>query len=125
MRPKHLYLFAILGLATFAAAAEGVTGRWKGDVQSPNGPVAQVFEFSTDGDKLNGTFSNRFVSPKAIENGTIKGNELSFSVRLSSMILGYKGILNGDEITLTTSALEGRPPGGPEETTFKLTRSTE
>lgn len=112
-------------LLAVPAAAQSVAGRWKATVDTPNfGPVPTFFEFKTEGGgKISGTFSNSFITtPIPISDGTIKGNVVSFTLKLQTVTLGYKGPLKGDTLTLTTSVVEGTPPGPAATLTFTATR---
>jgi hypothetical protein len=112
-------------LLAIPAAAQGVAGKWKATVETPNfGPVPTFFEFKVEGaGKISGTFSNSFIpTPIPISDGTIQGNVVSFTLKLQTVTLGYKGPLKGDTLTLTTSVIEGTPPGPAAVLTFVATR---
>jgi hypothetical protein len=112
-------------LLAIPAAAQGVAGKWKATVETPNfGPVPTFFEFKNEGGgKISGTFSNSFIpTPIPISDGTIKGNVVSFTLKLQTVTLGYKGPLKADTLTLTISVVEGTPPGPDALLTFTATR---
>jgi hypothetical protein len=123
---SRLWLVGLLMLLAIPAGAQGVAGKWKTAVDTPNfDPVPTFFEFKVEGGgKFSGTFSNSFIpTPIPISDGMIKGNVVSFSLKLQTVTLGYKGPLKGDTLTLTISVLEGTPPGPADTLTFTATRA--
>ena len=116
-------IVAILTLLTVPVAAQSVAGKWKADIDTPGfGVVPTAFEFKITGNTLTGTFSNSFIPmPIPISDGTVKGNLVSFKLKLETVTLAYKGPLKGDRLTLTTTVVEGTLPG-PAELTFTATR---
>lgn len=57
----------------------------------------------------------------------IRRNDLSFKMSIDAgpggtMQVSFKGTVDGDELTLT-STMEGAPGGGPAEQTFVATRA--
>jgi hypothetical protein len=113
----------VLGLLTAVSAyAADVTGKWKAELQTPDGQaLTNEFTFEANGDKLTGTIvSSRSPEPKAIENGTIKGDAITFEVTRdfggNPVKLSYSGTVKGDEIPMKVSVA-----GGDQTFEFELT----
>jgi len=93
-------------LAVTAAAADkpsGLTGTWKSSFTNQNGQVREsTFKLKTEGEKVTGTVSGR-NNDTAIEEGKIKGDEVTFQVTRefngNKMVIKYNGKLSGDTIT--------------------------
>ena len=110
MTRRRLCVVAILTLLGVPAAAQGLSGTWKGTTDTPNfGPVTTVFVFRVDGDRLSGTFSNNLIPTTPIHDGVVKGAEVSFKVKLQLRAFGYAGRLKGNELTLTGRVVQGPP----------------
>ena len=102
------------GLAAFACAlamtatafAADVNGKWKGEFQSPDGQsITNEFTFEVKGETLTGTVvSSRSPQPAPLEEGTLKGDAIAFTVTRNfdgnAIKLRYAGTVKGDEIPL-------------------------
>ena len=103
--------FLVLLTATLMFAAD-VTGAWNGEVKGPNGDGFQLtFHFKQDGAKLTGTIS----SPGGdidISDGKIDGDKISFAVSFNGTTIQHDGVINGDQIKLTTKSSDPNFPGG-------------
>ena len=80
-----------------------LTGNWKSSSTNQDGAVRETtFKFKAEGERLTGTISGRNADT-AIEEGTIKGGELSFKVTRefngTKMVMQYTGKVSGDTIT--------------------------
>ncbi|HET9384427.1 MAG TPA: hypothetical protein VFO67_04710 [Gemmatimonadales bacterium] len=105
-------LVAVLALLSTSVAAQGPAGRWKTSIDTTRGPFPLIFEFAVKGDKVTGTLSNDFLPKFPIEEGTVKGNQLSFTLRLQTVTLGYLGSFAGDKLTLKSRVVEDRSANG-------------
>jgi hypothetical protein len=100
------YVLLGLMLAT-AAMAASVDGKWKASFTSPDGQTREsVFQLRSEGEKLTGTVASaRGEAP--IENGTVKGELLSFTVKRNfgdrEVTIRYDGKLSGDTIDFKVS----------------------
>jgi len=112
-------LAACLTLAlAFTASAEDkkidVTGTWKSSFTNQNGQAREsTFKLKAEGDKLTGTVSGR-NNDTAIEDGKIKGDEISFQVTRefngNKVTSKYTGKVSGDTITgKSESQRDGQP----------------
>ena len=122
MKHRILFLSACLVLAAVSVAwASDLNGKWVAQVQGQNGQTRETtFNFKVEGSKLTGTVSGR-QGDNPISDGTIKGDDVSFTVianfngnQVKSL---YKGKVSGDEIKLTRTREGGDQP--PQEFTAK------
>ena len=92
------------------ALAADITGKWKSEFQSPDGNTrTNVFTFEVKGEAVTGTVTSSMApEPAKIEEGTLKGDALSFKVTRSfngnELKLTYTGTVKGDEIPLKVAA---------------------
>jgi hypothetical protein len=112
-------LIACLTLALgFAASAQDkkadVTGTWKSSFTNQNSQVREsTFKLKVEGDKLTGTVSGR-NNDTAIEEGKVKGDEISFQVTReingNKVTTKYTGKVSGDTIKgKAESQRDGQP----------------
>ena len=122
MKHRILFLSACLVLAVVSVAwASDLNGKWVAQVQGQNGQTRETtFNFKVEGSKLTGTVSGR-QGDNPISDGTIKGDDVSFTVtanfngnQVKSL---YKGKVSGDELKLTRTREGGDQP--PQEFTAK------
>ena len=96
----------LLTLACSASAQDkkiDLTGTWKSSFTNQNGEVREtVIKLKQEGEKVTGTVSGRNADT-AIEEGTIKGEEVSFKVTRefqgNKVVTKYSGKVSGDTIT--------------------------
>jgi hypothetical protein len=115
MKYKVVVLSAVLVLAALTVAvAASVDGKWVAQVPGQGGQTREVtFNFKADGGKLTGTVSGR-QGDNPISDGTIKGNEISFTQSFeaqgNTIKVTYKGTISGDEIKMTRKREGGDQP---------------
>jgi hypothetical protein len=108
LRSVLMSVSMVLAVAAIALAAD-INGKWKGELDAPDGQkVTNTFTFKVDGEKVTGTvFSSRSGTEAPIEDGTLKGDDLAFSLTRSvegtQMKLRYTGKVKGDEIAMTVA----------------------
>jgi hypothetical protein len=96
-----------------SAFAADITGKWKSEFQGPDGNSrTNVFTFEVKGEAVTGTVTSSMApEPAKIEEGTLKGDAISFKVTRSmggnDIKLAYTGTVKGDEIPLKVSADAG------------------
>ncbi len=112
MKIKLLACGVVLLLMTMSAAwAADLNGKWTGEYQSPNGQTRQsTFTFQVKGETLTGTVASA-RGESNIEEGKVKGDEISFSVIRNfggnDVKFQYKGKVTGDEIKFAVTVGEG------------------
>ena len=104
----------VLGLLTAVPVmAADVTGKWKAELQTPDGQtLTNELTFEAKGETLTGTIvSSRSPEPRPIENGTIKGDAITFEVTRdfggNPVKLSYTGTVKGDELPLKVTVAGG------------------
>jgi hypothetical protein len=117
LRLAVLRVLLTLMLAGVAFSAD-INGKWKGTVDAGGMTIEQTFAFKVDGATITGTMSDQFMGEAKITAGTLKGDDISFTVsgnsdQMGPMTLNFKGKVTGaDEMKLTMS-FSGGPGGGP------------
>jgi opacity protein-like surface antigen len=120
---NRLMLGALAAVLTTSAFAADVTGKWTAQVPGRDGQTRETtFNLTATGETVTGTVSGR-NGDNPISEGTVKGDDLSFAVKVNfggnDMKLLYTGKLAGDEIKFTRTR-EGGDQGGQE---FTATRA--
>lgn len=100
MRRALLALVMTIGVAA-AAAAGDVTGKWVGNVETPNGPLELTYELKVEGETVSGTVSSPMGS-LPIDKGKLAGDVLTYTVSLEGAVITHEAKLNavGDEIAI-------------------------
>jgi uncharacterized protein (DUF2147 family) len=101
-------ILAILAAAALMAA--DVTGTWKMSFTLPDGQTREnTLKLKADGEKLSGSIASQ-RGESEFKDGTIKGDDLSFSVVRNfggnEMVFKYKGKVVGTEIKFNVEAGE-------------------
>ena len=121
MTKKLLFVMTILLVAGFTLMAADIDGKWTSEQAGRNGGPARVttYTFKADGAKLTGSltrpgFQGGDPMTTDISDGTVDGNKVSFSVKMSfggnDMVQKYTGAVAGDELKLTMT-MDGGPNG--------------
>jgi len=99
--------------------AQDINGKWKGQMQTPNGPMDLVFNFKAIGDSLAGTVEGP-MGEMPVVNGKIAGKTFTFDVNAGEMTISHHCTAKGDSISM-------RIPGfaGGEAMELMLARVTE
>ncbi len=109
---------AALSLAAPAFAAESVTGTWALEVKTEQGTGNPTLVLKQDGENVSGTYKG--LLGEAPVSGTLKGNALKISFKISSAMgdldVTYDGTVKGD-------TMEGTTQIGPGAGTFTGKRS--
>jgi opacity protein-like surface antigen len=100
MRRALLALVMTIGLATSAFAAD-VTGKWVGNVETPNGPIELTYDFKPAGETLTGTVASAMGS-LPLGNGKVAGDVITYEVTLEGNVIKHEAKVNeaGTEITV-------------------------
>src|SRR5262245_59346523 len=100
MNPRRIsFVFGSLVALAVSALAADVTGKWTAQVPGRGGQTRETtFNFKAEGEKLTGTMSG-MQNDLEIQDGKLKGDDVSFSVKVSfqgnEMKMNYKGKLAG------------------------------
>jgi hypothetical protein len=102
-RKLAVLVVVVLAMGVMAFAAD-IDGTWTATFDTQIGEQHYTYTFKADGNKLTGTAKND-MGEAQIEDGTIKGNEVSFTENLKfqeqTIEIKYKGQLDGDQISFT------------------------
>jgi hypothetical protein len=123
MRITHsLIVVLMLGSASLLLAEEkkaaNVDGKWTWTYKTKDGKDAEAaIKLKQEGEKLTGAYLARDGKETPIQNGKIKGVELSFDVDRDmgdqKMLFKYSGKLSGD--TITGKIIFGRDKPTPHD----------
>jgi len=104
---------AMVVLGAALAVAADATGKWTADMKTPDGSSFQLtFNFKQDGAKLTGNVLGPQGDPMDISNGKVDGDKLYFEVSFNGATIKHDGVINGDEIKMTTKSDDPNFPGG-------------
>lgn len=96
----------VASAAVVGSAQSGIDGQWAFEMTSPMGSVTAQVELKADGDKLTGQFDLGGGRTWPVENGTIEGDAISFTInRDGKMTYEMKGKLTGDKIAGVAGAM--------------------
>jgi hypothetical protein len=95
-----LALVMTIGMAAMAVAAD-VTGKWVGNVETPNGPLELTYELKAEGEVLSGTVASAMGS-LPLTKGKVAGDVLTYEVTIEGATIVHEARVNaaGDEITV-------------------------
>lgn len=98
-------------LVTVAGAESPVDGKWTFTMSSPMGNVDALVELKAEGEKLTGKFDMGGGRVWAVEDGTIRGNDVAFVLKRDrpsggSMTYAMKGTIKGDAIAGSATAMD-------------------
>ena len=98
--------FLVLTVITVCLAAD-ITGKWSGKVMDQ---FDVTYVFKVDGEKLTGTTSGPDGDTITLQNGVIKGDDLSFTMAMMGNDIKVTGKVKDDTITLTMPGMGGGDP---------------
>jgi hypothetical protein len=101
MRRVLLALVMTIGMAATAFAAD-VTGKWVGNVETPNGPIELTYEFKAEGEALTGTVASAMGS-LPLNKGKVAGEVITYEVTIEGAgTITHEAKMNaaGDELTI-------------------------
>jgi len=111
MKMRALVCGLLLAVALPAFAAD-VDGKWKGSLDTPNGPVEVNFTFKADGAKLTGSTTGPDGKELMLKNGKVEGDKISFVLEVDMqgnlLTFNYTGVVTAGEIKLHTDFM-GNP----------------
>jgi hypothetical protein len=92
-------VLAMSALLAVGALAADVTGKWVGKIETPNGSRDVTYTLKQDGDKLTGSVPGR-NGETPISEGTVKGDDVTFTVVRGERKTTYTGKVMGSELKL-------------------------
>lgn len=104
---RHVLTLAFLLAATLGASAQApADGTWTFNLTSPMGTIEATVEMKVEGQALTGAFDMGGGREWPIENGTVEGDIISFTLnRDGRMTYEMKGTVSGDTVTGTAAAM--------------------
>lgn len=103
---RYLLTAFLVAASVVTWAQSGVDGKWAFEMNSPMGSVTAQVELKAEGDKLTGQFDMGGGRTWPIQNGTIEGDSISFTIdRDGKMTYEMKGKLAGDKIAGVAGAM--------------------
>jgi hypothetical protein len=112
-------MMALAALTLSVSFAADIDGKWTAQVQGRRGPQTQTLTLTASGNTLTGSLQGGRGGPVAISNGTIDGDNISFTVVRefgdNKITQEFKGTLSGGALKLTETG--GRR--GPVDVTYK------
>jgi hypothetical protein len=120
MKTRLLVFAAILMMFIGTAFAADINGKWKGTLDAGGMTVEQTFTFKVDGGKITGTMNDQFIGEVKITEGTVKGDDIAFTVsgkseQMGDMTLKFSGKVTGADEMKLSMAFAGGGPGGPDQ----------
>jgi hypothetical protein len=119
-----MLLICLFAVATIALAQAKIDGKWNGEIAGGRGPQPVSITLKNDGGKVTGsveTMGRGGPVQTPIEEGTLKGNDVSFKTkqmgRGGEVIMKWTGTVSGDEIKFKREPEGGQ--GMPVEFTAK------
>jgi hypothetical protein len=103
---RLLYFCLMILLAASIGYAQKIDGKWKGQMQSPNGSMDLVFNFKTDGDTLTGSVEGP-MGDTPISNGKNEGKTFSFDVSFGDMTISHICTFMSDSILMKVPGMQG------------------
>lgn len=98
--------FMVMAFVAFCFAQD-ITGKWSGRIMDQ---FDVTYNFKVDGEKLTGTTSGPDGTPVPIQDGVIKGTDLSFTIHIMDNDVKITGKVKGDVITLSMPGMGGGEP---------------
>ncbi len=103
---RLFYLSLVSFFAISIGFAQNINGKWKGQMESPNGPMDLTFNFLVSGDSLTGTVESQ-MGEIPISNGKNNGKTFSFDVNVGEMTITHECTVMSDSISMKTPGMPG------------------
>ena len=103
---RYLLTAFLVAASVVTSAQSSLDGKWAFEMSSPMGSVTAQVELKAEGTKLTGQFDMGGGRIWPIQNGTIEGDSISFTIdRDGKMTYEMKGKLAGDKIAGVAGAM--------------------
>jgi hypothetical protein len=101
------FCIAIFLVVIFGCNEKDINGKWKGEMQTPNGPFELTYDFKVIGDSLAGTVTSQ-MGTLPLSNGKVKGEDMfSFDVDVNGMTFSQQCTVMGDSISMKVQGMQG------------------
>ena len=101
----YICVLLTMGLASYGVA-QNINGKWKGEMQGPNGAMEMVYKFKVSADTLSGSIENP-MGELPISNGKVNGNKFSYDISFNDMTFTNQGTFMGDSISIKFQGMQG------------------
>ncbi len=105
---RFFYFCIAIFLAVGIGHAQGIDGKWRGEMESPNGPFELTFNFKVSGDSLTGTVASQ-MGEIPISNGKVNDKTFSFDVNINDMTISHQCTFMSDSISMKVKGFQGEP----------------
>ena len=103
---RYLLTAFLVAASVVTSAQSSLDGKWAVEMSSPMGSVTAQVELKAEGTKLTGQFDMGGGRTWPIQNGTIEGDSITFTIdRDGKMTYEMKGKLAGDKIAGVAGAM--------------------
>jgi hypothetical protein len=106
---RFFYFCVITFFAMSIGLAQDINGKWKGEMQSPNGSMELTFNFKVNGDTLSGTVTSP-MGETPISNGKVNSKMFSFDVNVNEMTISHQCTVMGDSISMKVMGMPEEAP---------------
>ncbi len=106
---RFLFICMAAFLTVSVARAQAIDGKWKGEMQGPNGSMGLTFDFKVTGDSLTGSVQGG-MGEMPITNGKVNGKTFSFDVDVNDMTFSHQCTVMGDSISMKINGFQGGEP---------------
>ena len=103
---RLLYFCLAFFLTMSIANAQSIEGKWKGEMQGPNGAFELTYNFHVVGDSLTGSLETQ-MGEIPISNGKIDGKKFSFDTSFNDMTMSHQCTVMGDSISMKSQGMRG------------------
>lgn len=103
---RFFYFCAATLLTISLGYAQDINGKWKAQMETPNGPMEMMFSFKTSGDTLTGAVEGP-MGEMPISQGKIDGTTFSFDVSFNEWTIHHWCVAMGDSILMKAPGMEG------------------
>ncbi|MEO7213004.1 hypothetical protein [Mucilaginibacter sp.] len=107
MKRKILTTAALILVIVTACFAADISGKWAGKLMDQ---YDIAYDFKVEGEKLTGSTTGPEGNLINIQNGVIKGDDLSFTINIMDNNIKVTGKVKDDAITLTMPGMNGGEP---------------
>ncbi|MGA9294599.1 MAG: hypothetical protein WBV81_18560 [Ignavibacteriaceae bacterium] len=105
---SRFFYFSLLAILVMSIGCneKDINGKWKGEMQTPNGPLELIYDFNVIGDSLAGTVTSP-MGELPISNGKVNGKTFSFDVDVNGMTFNQQCTYMSDSISMKVQGMQG------------------